>query len=65
MKIEITVHADEFGRGDNIAAVSAIREALDDHCLKDRDLAYKTFDFVSAAIEKSDLFSNGIVWRHV
>lgn len=65
MKIEITVRADQFGKGDNIAAVVAIREAIDDHCPKDRDLAFKTLDFVSAAMEKSDLFSNGIVWRHV
>lgn len=65
MKIEITVRADQFGKGSNVAAVVAIREAMDDHCHEDRDLAFKTFDFVSAAIEKSDLFSNGIVWRHV
>ena len=65
MKIEITVRADQFGKGSNIADVVAIREAMDDHCREDRDLAYKTFDFVSAAMDTSDLFANGIVWRHV
>lgn len=65
MKIEITVRADQFGKGSNVAAVVAIREALDDHCRDDRDLAFKTLDFVSAALDTSELFKDGIVWRHI
>ena len=65
MKIEITVRADQFGKGSNVAAVAAISEPMDDHCRADKDLAFKTLDFVAAALDGSDLFKDGVVWRHV
>lgn len=65
MKIEISVRADEFGKGRNVAAIVAIREPLDDHCRADKDLAFKTLDFVAAAMDTRELFKDGIVWRHI
>ena len=60
MKIEITVRADQFGKGSNVAAIAAIREPMDDHRPGNRDLAFKTLDFVAAALDGSDLFIDGV-----